>query len=130
MGFLAFLLPRILRKRAESTETILVLFLPPFKIHLPVRQPEEAPEMPRDKVAEGQREKPLRPRVPERDEQCLSTQSKRHRDTYRRETRVGTDLGWRTPFPVNVAPSRRRMQNNAASSPGSCQACLDSAASR
>lgn len=32
-GFLAFFLPKILRKSVETTETILLLFLPPFKIH-------------------------------------------------------------------------------------------------
>lgn len=32
-GFWAFLLPQILRKRAETTEMIILPFLPPFKIH-------------------------------------------------------------------------------------------------
>lgn len=57
-GFEAFLLPQILRKRAETTEMI-VLPLPPFKIHCETLRKRHG-EAQREH-AEGQAGKPLRP---------------------------------------------------------------------
>lgn len=58
-GFEAFLLPQILRKRAETTEMIVLPFLPPFKIHCETLRKRHG-EAQREH-AEGQAGKPLRP---------------------------------------------------------------------